>query len=217
MIDFIKLKVNHVDIDKLLRNPRLDFKANFSLSTSEIEDSIQIADIHFIKIIVKTTKVGKIVQLQGSLHKMFNSIKKVKAPQNKSFNGFNGNLFDIDEINFTIRFIEELLDTKSYYMKVENIELGFNCKVEFNPKLFIKGLLYHKGKSFEFQRDHHYAQVVHQRFLIKIYNKGKQYGLPQETLRLEIKFIKSIEIQKMQIKKLSDISCLLYTSPSPRD
>ena len=91
MIDYIKLQILNINIDKLLNNKKLDFKTVVSESTGEISTK-RIATFHYCKITVYDTGI---VIFQGSIHKLFNSVKGIIAPNynQENYKGFNGNDF----------------------------------------------------------------------------------------------------------------------------
>ena len=91
-------------------------------------------------------------------------------------------------------------------MEFQNIEFGVNAQISFNPQLFIKGLLFHNGKLFEYKYNDHFTQAVHQRYFLKIYNKSNQYGMNTYTLRFETKIIKSEDLKELEIKTFADIN-----------
>jgi len=50
-------------------------------------------------------------------------------------------------------------------MIFQYIELGFNTSPGFNPISYIKGLLYHNNKLFEYRYYGNLAQAEHQQFI----------------------------------------------------
>lgn len=213
LIDYIKILLVGIDIDLLLR--KLDFKSEYISNTNEISRK-QTFDYHFCKI---TVYDSGIVLFAGSIHKLYNSLKGVKAPNYKPltekqiengikdcYKGFNGNQFTIDNILEVKKNLLKLFNCKPHQMIFQNTEFGVNLGTSFDPKLFIKGLLYQKGKLFEYRFDNNYAQLEHQRYSLKIYNKSYQYGMDKNVLRVEIKIRKSQELKLLQIETFADIT-----------
>lgn len=91
-------------------------------------------------------------------------------------------------------------------MIFQNIEFGINTTPVFNPQLFITGLLYQNNKLFEYKYDRRFAQSIHQRYKLKIYNKSNQYGMLENTLRIELKVLKIEDIKLTGIKSFNDIN-----------
>jgi hypothetical protein len=145
---------------------------------------------------------------------MYNSIKVIKAPNfnpKGSYNGYNGNQFGLDQISEVRLYLERLFDCNSQQMTFQNIEFGVNCEIDFNPNYFINKLLYHWGKKFEFRFNDNYAQVDHQRYFIKIYNKSNQYGMDNQVIRAELKIMKMIALEKLDILTFNDITTSTLT------
>ena len=205
MIDYIKLQVQNINVNKLLNNNKLDFKTEVSESTGVISTK-KIATFHYCKI---TVYDSDIVIFQGSIHKLWNSLKEVKAPNYSkatNYKGFNGNDFTLDNILEVKKILCKLFDCEPKQMIFQNIEFGINCKLDINIDLVIKGLLYHKGSYFEHKFKRSYAEVKHQRYRIKIYNKGKQYKMPEKVIRLELSINKMEEIKDICIISFNDIN-----------
>ena len=81
-----------------------------------------------------------------------------------------------------------------------------NLIVPFDPKMFVKGLLFHCGKKFEHKFQDNYWQVAHQQYIVKIYNKSFQYEMGENVLRFEIKFVKMKALARHKISTLNDLS-----------
>ena len=204
-MDYIKVKILNPNTLELSGSKRLDFKTVVSESTGLISTK-KVADFHYCKL---TFYDSGLVIFTGSLHKMWNSINNVKAPNydpNKSYTGYNGNDFPITEILEARAYLCELLLCTTEQMEFQNIEFGVNAQISFNPQLFIKGLLFHNGKLFEYKYNDHFTQAVHQRYFLKIYNKSNQYGMNTYTLRFETKIIKSEDLKELEIKTFADIN-----------
>lgn len=201
------------DVNKLQN--RLDFKAEFSEKTGEIFGK-KAAIYHYCKILIYDSGL---VLFTGSIHKMFNSIHGIKSPNYKKYStpknhdgfketykGYNGNQFNINNILEVKQHLTELFSCDANELEFQNIEFGINTRPNFNPDIFIKGLMYQKGKMFEFRFNNSFAQVVHQRYFLKIYNKSKQYGISKDTLRVELKIIKSEYLKEIGVKTFDDIN-----------
>lgn len=214
MIDYIKLYLININVERLIQLPKLDFKGTISKTTSEINESILIAKYLFCEIIIHTIKEAnkpdKIhITFKGSIHKMWNELHGIKAPNHKEskiYKGFNGNQFTIDNIIDIRKHLEILFDCDSSQMIFQNIEFGVNTKPEFNPHLYLKGLLYHRNKLFEYRYNGNYAQAQHQRWIFKLYNKSFHYKMNHHVLRVELKITKMEELKNFGIKTFKDIN-----------
>lgn len=125
----------------------------------------------------------------------------------KQYNGYNGNQFYWNEIDFVRQHLVTLFDVPANKMLVQNMEFGQNLTTSFDPKDFIKGLLFFEGRSFEYQFNDHFAKSVHTQYVLKIYNKSNQYEMPLNTLRFEVKTLKmQFQQKKIGIKTVADFS-----------
>lgn len=205
MIDYVKILVIHIDITQLLELPFLEFKTVFSEKTGELS-SKKVAEYKFCKI---TVFDNGIVLFTGSIHKFLNELEGIKSPNhkiNKPYKGFNGNDFNLEGIIEVREHLKNLFDCRPENLIFQNIELGVNIKTPFNPKLILDGLILHKGAGFEYRFVRSYAQSIHSKFIFKIYDKGLQYGMSENTLRVELKITKMKEVEKIGIKTFADIN-----------
>ena len=205
MIDYVKLLLLVIDVERLKSLSQLTFYRAISRDTAESSNK-QIAEYHHCKI---TIFDSGIVLFSGSIHKMYNSLHNIKAPnynKEKLYKGYNGNQFNFNEILEVVTHLANLFDCQPQQMVFQNIELGVNTEPKFNPDLFIKGLLYQSGKQFESRYNNNYTQAMHQRYIFKIYNKGSQYGMNKNTLRIELKYKKMIDVNALGITTFADIN-----------
>jgi hypothetical protein len=217
MVDGTKIKIVNIDVGRLLHLPILDFKCQISKTSGEINENVFIAEYNHCRITIKkNTKEenlnGELVRphvlFTGSIHKMWNELNGVKAPnykQDQVYKGFNGNQFGLNAVIEVRRHLEALFDCSSNQMIFENIELGVNIAPSFNPKLFLKGLLFHRDKYFEFRYNGNYAHSIHQRFTFKIYDKSQQYNMSNDVLRVELKIVRMEDLKSVGIKTFEDI------------
>lgn len=201
MVDYIKLLLTDIDLQRLSNLPYLEFIRGVSERTGELLDKKE-ADYHYCKITVYDT--GTIV-FSGSLHKLYNSLKNLNPSHSNNNKGFNGNQFTLKDLVEVKTHLINLFDCEPYQMQIRSIEIGINAEPEFDPALFIKGLLYHKNKMFEYRFNGNFARVSHQHFDLKIYDKSAQYGMKTFTLRFELKFSKMLEMKTIGFQTFADI------------
>ena len=204
MVDFVKILIQNPNLEALWES--LDFSTDRDEKTGKRISNKTVAKFHYCKVEVDTR--GSVI-FSGSIHILWNSINKVKAPNynpNKSYFGFNGNDFPLTEIIKTIDYLCRKLKCLPKQMILQKAEFGLNNKVNFNPKLFVKNLLYHNGLIFEHYHEHNYGIVKHQLFWLKIYNKSNQYGMADHTLRTELKVVKTRELKRLGITTFADIN-----------
>ena len=198
MVDYTKIYLINIDIQKLIKSKFLDFKSTISKTTGEINESVFIAKYHFCEITIQRIKeAGKPerthVFFTGSIHKMWNELNGIKAPnydEKKSYKGFNGNQFTLNDIVEIRTHLECLFDCKASQMIFQNIEFGVNIILDYNPILFIKGLLYRQNIMFEFSHRGNTSKVIYCNYLLKIYSKSYQYGMAENVIRIELKTLK---------------------------
>jgi len=193
MVDYIKIYVLGCNRQRLLNNPLLDFHRSVSEKTGLL-DTKTIAVHHYSKITVNDK--GAII-FSGSIHKMYNSIKGIEAPRPYG-KGYNGNQFEWQPIDFILKYLVSLFNVEPQQMLIKQIEYGQNLITIFYPQSFLTGLLMHQGKQFEFRYNEYYAQCVHSNYIIKAYNKGNQYQMPNNVLRFEIKVLE-MRFQKKDV------------------
>lgn len=217
MVDYTKIRLCNINIERLLNLPFLDFEGEYSRSTGYINQSKFVALYHHCEIMVFLTndKKGNIIRSRimftGSIHKMWNSIHGVFSPNynsTKRYKGYNGNEFSLKDIHFVREHLKEILDCTFDDMVFESIEFGINSMPTFSPTLFIKGLLCFHAVPFEFSHSGHNAQAALQRYIFKIYDKSYHYGIGFPVLRIELKFRKMIELQRFGIKSFADINSI---------
>jgi len=199
-MDYIKLYIINISVARLLRLNFLDFKVEVSSSTGELK-AYQTAVHHFCKI--KVYDKGH-VEFSGSVHKMWNSLNGIKAPANGE-KGYNGNDLTISDINGIGKHLKTLFDCELNQLEFHNVEFGLNLNTTFKVKTFLFGLLMHHGVAYEDTRRQHYWQSVHTQYIMKMYDKGNQYGqLP--TLRIELKVIVMNLIKDVGISTFADVN-----------
>jgi hypothetical protein len=212
MVDYTKVLITGVNIERLYSLDCLDFESQISKTTGEVNESIFIAEYRFCKVkILKANSQNPIVLFAGSIHKLWNDLNGIMAPNynaNKPYFGFNGNQFTLNDIIEVRVHLEKLFDCKASQMIIQNIEIGLNIEVDHKPIMFIKGLLYHRNMLFDFSHFGNNSIAIHSYYSLKIYSKSNQYGMIQNTLRVELKIVKMEELKrnKIDIITLEDIN-----------
>lgn len=157
-IDFVKIQ--HTDKNYELPTDKTDFMISINNETGETDNKKE--GKYFGMQIIKYPS-GR-VMVKGSIHKFFNRTD------------FNGNDFDVQNFSSALQDLETELGLKSEYCRLENIELGVNIQLPFDPNRFLQNLLFHR--SVEFNKTisgSFYFQSAKTEYIIKIYNKTAQY------------------------------------------
>nr|DAH99624.1 MAG TPA: hypothetical protein [Bacteriophage sp.] len=210
MIDYFKALIN---IQNEARLRQLASEGVFSTRIDDVDpethELIKEAYI-YENLYIRSTNKGLLIR--GSLHKYRSRIKGIATrKQIEKYQGFNGDLFTLSDINETLQTLCEVIGFAPSLAVLQNIEIGVNCEVSFDPKDFLKGMLFHRS-NFEYKTDHegNYIQFNYQTYFLKIYNKGKQYDLPNNVLRVEIKVMKMIKLKEVgvNLETLNDINAV---------
>jgi len=148
---------------------------------------------------VKVTE--KYGYVYNSIHKSYND---------RYFNdAHNHNDFGYQNICEMVDFLEsKLADVDN--STLTQFEFGFNLEVPIAAEQIIqRNILMHKecgpNHTKVFRGKGRLKQFDHHNYVIKIYDKAKQYNLPTNILRFEIKFLKAKEFNKLDIFQIQDL------------
>jgi hypothetical protein len=137
------------------------------------------------------------VRLQGSLHKYRNEGRH------------NYDDFTSSEVAKVVQELQERFEIDIYKTFLNNVEFGVNVVLPFGVHVVLDNLITYKGKHFErfVDKGISYYQCKLSKFIIKCYNKGKQYNLPDNVLRFEIKVtaMQYLETKGIKLRYLSDL------------
>ena len=139
--------------------------------------------------------------IKGSLHK-YHNIRNDKGDQNYDDFSYPDIVsevkdllvkYDLDDSNYltNLEFGLNIVVIKDPQLIIDNNVLMNNCKAP-NKNLKFSG----RGDYKEFHTDSHW---------IKVYNKSKPFKLDSNILRLELKMIKKVYINKLGVFKLEDL------------
>ncbi|GAA5043023.1 hypothetical protein GCM10011506_46060 [Marivirga lumbricoides] len=196
MVDFIKAVIPPNHIPLLLENEYLEFKQELNNRTGELSKK-QVAKYNDLKF---TVFADNYAEISGSLHKFF-----------------NGGLHNADEFGLldlltVLNQIESLFKIDLGRYKLSNIEIGVNIPISFKASQILNYLLIHQTVRFKDVSliNGNYKQATHSQYLVKIYDKGKQYRreFPQfqnELLRFELKYFKMQKLNDRGIFVLNDL------------
>ncbi len=190
MPDYFKALVTGVSIEYLLG--KFEFHSIVSEKSGLINDT-KIAKFRGLTIKIK----GSNVLLQGSLHKY------------KNYGEHNYNDFNYSELTEVINDLSKVFQVTPESFIIQNLEFGINIELPFNPDLIITGLIVHKQTKFSClpveATNVNSRTFVHNRFTIKVYDKGLQYNLSQNLIRIELKVTKMIHLKGFKQVLLSNL------------
>lgn len=198
MIDYLKISITDFDHQSLLRHPLLNFNGWTNLETLEVKPNEfgskrYVSNYHGLKFIVYENVTGKFTLcIEGSIHKFYN-------------NGVH-NFNDFTYSN-TVEVIDKLASLFTLNLdscRINLIEIGVNIMPPVKTETVLKGPLSHRNKRFKSisYDDAEYFQVMHDNFIIKVYDKAKQYRakghvIPNEILRVELKYRKMEDLNNL--------------------
>lgn len=182
MFDGIKILDLSVSADTLLLNDRLLFPLSVDEQTGAVLDRPRRATDRGLTFTLTPTKAGDRVrcELQGSLHRYG-----------------RGGLHNADSftVNDLLLALDQLVTTYGidpFRSRLNNVEFGVNVILPFPVSQVLDNLIMYKYRPFTPQQDSEFPfyQCLTQRYAIKLYDKGHQYGLNAHVLRVEVKVLK---------------------------
>lgn len=194
MIDFVKIRVQNPDIQKIRNNLRLEWFQRTSERTGEVKE--YTSNFHGITFEIKNNQY---LNISGSIHKFWNSLHGLGEQ--------NYNDFRFENLAGVIIEFCKMFDLVPCFCILTNIEFGVNVSPTIPANEILRSVINHKGKPFsrEYTENKKFRECERQRYIIKIYNKGLHYNQPGNILRFENKTIKMIHIQETGIKTLQDL------------
>ena len=194
MIDFVKVALDRDTAKRLLNNPGFDFKCKVSEQTGEVLPFPKIATLQNLTFKIKSENY---CELSGSLHKY-------------AHGGVNHTDFSFADLVDAIFRLQDVFGIDLERARLKNLEIGINLtELVVTPPEFIRSVLTHKGKAFNEMRNYYGRSIgmerYHQRYGLKIYDKGKQYSLPYPVLRFEIKYTRMHDLNKLGLVNLSQL------------
>lgn len=196
MIDWIKFEAYPPEPDKMRK--RLDFMRPVNTETGEVFGTHEAA---FLRIRAERDAVMKLqlfpsgrLLITGSLHKFYH--------------GVNHTDFLLSDLFKSISSICEAIGIAPVAGHILQMEYGVNIRTPFAPKELLSRLICMKYRSFNAMKPLHCIgrDCYIGDWGVKIYDKGKQYGLPDHLLRMEKKVTNSRFLRKMNIQTLADFT-----------
>jgi hypothetical protein len=204
MIDYIKF-ITKVNPSEYELNPLLDFRQAYSTKTGEIDTYKYATSGGFT---FKLYDSGLLI-VSGSIHKYFNFLQKISAPNQTTpkeiEQGYNGNYFSFHSLVNSLEIFAANYKLNLIHCIIQNIEIGLNITHLYDTDKILNGLLLHKGKVFSRPLDNSFRILEHQRYYLKIYDKGEQYSQPTPTIRIELKYKKMFDLNQLGLNTLNDL------------
>lgn len=175
-IDFVKF--HYTDKNYELPIDKTDFTISVNHQTGETDDKREgeYFGMHIIKY-----PSGR-VMVKGSIHKFFNRTD------------FNGDDFNIRNLTTALKDLQRELRLHPDSCKLENIEIGVNIQLPFDPNKLLQNLLFHRCVEFNKTiSGTFYYQSAKRDYIIKIYNKTAQYEKKLKKCSENQCFMSSVE------------------------
>ncbi|WP_020607702.1 hypothetical protein [Spirosoma spitsbergense] len=182
-------KINHLSVSAtlLLSIDRLNFALPINEQTGEVLRRPRRADDRGLTftLIPQLSGTGYRVELKGSLHTFYNHVRDRAALG-------NSDQFMVDHLLTALDQLVMSYQIDPFNAKLNNIEFGVNVSLPFPVSLVLKNLVSYKNRPFtrDTRSDTLYYQCETQRYIVKLYDKGHQYGLTTNLLRVEVKVLR---------------------------
>jgi hypothetical protein len=203
MIDYVSMEIDGRFADMILANPMVAFSQTHITDTGELVidkygAQIFTGSIRNLDLIIRKYESNKMVtiKLEGSVHKF---------QQGQNYRDFSC----LDVFN-VIDEITQLLGIAAGNIKIHQMEFGLNLMARIHSNQILKNIVSHKGREFEqkfYNNKGYLKRFVWTNYIFKIYDKGLQYQLDQDIIRVEIKAQKMqfFEQQKIRVSTLADL------------
>jgi len=149
-----------------------------------------------------TGKQSFYLNTKGSLHK-------------NHYNGSNYLSFTFQDLQEQINHLCKNLCINPNKAQISTLEVGLNICTPFEVTPFIRhNIVCYKGYSFNYYKPDRQGKCLGKycdqpkQYSIKIYDKGFQFDLPENLMRIEQRFLKMQPLNKKGIKYLSDLQNL---------
>jgi len=194
VIDFIKIILSDVDLDRLVNSPHLELINTRKLKHGGYRYTYKSENLEF-------TITGLNVRLSGSLHIYCNLINTGQRS--------NSNDYTINDIINTIQALESKFGIIPSQAKIERLEYGVNVRLPFIAEEFVQSsIIAWDGKENsidkDFDRTGKYKKWQTTKYGIKAYDKGKKDNEPY-LFRFEINAL-SEYLKKFDITHLSNLT-----------
>ena len=200
MIDFIKLQSRdeNIHLEKLLVDSQVvNAIGAFNYGTGELCYPIKA---NFQNMEARVTE--HYATVKNSVHKYYN--------WKKGEGNRNHNDFSYLDFRIAIMALEKEIGLKLDDFAITNLEFGLNIPTFFSPKSIIEqNMVLYDFKDFNqnttFNGKGVYKQFNRSEYALKVYDKGLQYKLEENILRIELKITDSKFLKRLGINLLKDL------------
>lgn len=205
MVDGIKIQNLSVSVDAMLTSNRLTFPLEVNEQTGAVIDGPRHAPHRGLTFTIIPSKVGlSRCELNGSLHRYHNDGQH------------NANDFTAADLLAVLDDLVRTFDINPFSSRLNNVEFGVNIVLPFPVKRVLDALICYKGKPFTPGPDGPiYYQCKTEQFILKVYDKGRQYNRKEHLLRFEVKVMRMQFLTSKGVK-LNTLADLLNTDNYPK-
>ena len=195
MIDFTKILIPDDHAQRLMHHHALSFQRPINEDTGEYNSRAARIAV-YKKMRFEYFPSGRMT-LSGSWHKHFTG-------------DHNHSDFSLTEFAECISSFCHTFELNPDDLKLLQVETGVNISTRLNPDEILKRIVsdWH-GETFSRMRQRNYksigVELYRAEYGIKVYNKGKQYKLPENLLRFEVKVTTGKYLSRTGFHNLSDL------------
>lgn len=200
MIDFIRVHYrDKSSLESFILNPKMFPKiySVFEMHSEEILYPYK-TNVENMEIVVNESNG----YVKNSIHKLSNILVEGEEQ--------NYNDFSYSKLCSTIDYLKDnVIDVTN--KKLTQLEFGFNLQIPISAEeLISESILMHNLKRYssikEFRSNGYLLMFEHYNYIIKIYDKAKQYNIKDRNiLRFEIKFLSPKEFNQLGVYNINDL------------
>lgn len=192
-IDWIKAEIIGIPKETFIKNRVLRFFKVIDKDGVLLFEQAEFNNLK-IKILPNDTKSSGIF-FSGSLHKYSNG------------GLHNYNDFNCDAFTRSLKALNNTLRIKPENLRLLQLEFGVNIVPPIETTRVLDHLFQFKTIDFAnliHDKRGYYKQIILDKYILKIYDKAKQFGLLYYLLRIEVKQTNWSEFRKLGIETLAD-------------
>lgn len=195
MIDFVKFRIPNLNQDKL--EEKFEFTQEVSIKTAEF---VGPKKAQYRNLLIKIFRNH--IEISGSIHKFWNIITLNEEQ--------NHDRFKYTQLENCLDHLAEELYFDLSMGNIMNMEYGVNIVTPKNPTRILKENL----KAYDYipledanqcSKKGYLVEFILSNYFVKVYDKGRQFKLPKNLMRLEIRTRKSVDLHKTNIQNLADL------------
>lgn len=193
MIDWVKLcLINKQDIEQLLQSDIVPFTSTCSEKTGELFQFPKKGTYKCFEFVLRSPEY---LLITGSMHKYHTG-------------GFNNSDFNFYALNQAIDQFCAEIGVNAAHLQIQNIEFGINVETPISATEIIEDVICYKNRlpaNPINDNKGYYTQYKLNDYIVKLYDKAKQYHMKTPLLRWEFKAVKQRFVADCGVQFLSDL------------